>query len=70
MKSFCAFFFLSDGTPIGVRVSFDAEGNFCGAAGAGFKLTGHKLSDFIHEGEGYGEILQNFQDAGAHIQYE
>ena len=68
--SFCAFFFLSNGTPIGVRVNFDSDGNFQGAAGAGFKLTGHKLTDFIHEGEGYDEILKNFKDAGAHIQLE
>lgn len=69
MKSFCAFFFVN-GTPIGVRVSFDEQGQFAYAGGAGFKLTGHKLSDFIHEGEGYEEILQNFINAGAHIQYE
>lgn len=69
MKSFIAFFSVY-GTRIGVQCCFDEQGQLAYAFGSGFKLTGHKLSDFVGEGVDYTQAIQNFKAAGAQIQYE
>ena len=69
MKSFIAFFSVK-GIHIGVQCAFDEQGQLAYAFGSGFKLTGYKISDFVGEGVGYEQAIQNFKAAGAQIQYE